>query len=252
MKDICQTFKELARQTWDTLATSRAVNYAMQEETFTDLHLLHLKLYHPEVKIINFTKPQEGINGADWEWWFRLPDGQWIGYRVQAKVLDVRSERFEQLYYRKDKSSVSQCDKLIAAAKADKTHPCIPIYILYVHSTAHPKTVQAEHGCSLLSAYKIRAAKGVKGISLADWHKDLSPWHELVCPDATDAKAWRTHINRFLDRQGISPKQETAEEFRVEGPPGYVRQGLNSDNGFTIADNNPHNLAGALIIDLRS
>lgn len=230
MKDICRTFQGLAQQTWDTLAVSRLVAYPMQEETFTDLHLLYLKLHHPEVKIVSFTKPQEGVNGADWEWWFRLADGNWVGYRVQAKVLDVRSERFEQLYYRKDKSSVSQCDKLIAAAKADKKYPCIPIYALYLHSTAHPKTIDARYGCSTVSAYRIRAAKGVKSTALADWHKTIRPSHELVCPNVA---------------------KEPADEFRVEGPPAYILQGFNNETDYVVADNNPHNLAGALVIDLR-
>ncbi|MES2829224.1 MAG: DUF6615 family protein [Bacteroidota bacterium] len=248
--NICQTFKDLAQKTWDMLATSRAVSYPMQEETFTDLHLLHLKQHHPEVKIVNFTKPQEGVNGADWEWWFKLPDSSWIGYRVQAKVLDVRTEEFAQLYYQKDKSSVSQCDKLIAAAKADKSNPCIPLYVLYLQTDAHAPSVHSEHGCSLVSAYEIRAAKGVKGKAMADWYKDIIPWHELVCPIVKDSKTWHNSIDRFLDRQSISPKKESIEQYRLEAPPGYILQGMNTELGLAIAESNPHDIAGAVIFDL--
>lgn len=183
--DICQSFKALAQKTWDMLETSRSVSYPMQEETFTDLHLLHLKQHHPEVRIVKFTKPQEGVNGADWEWWLKLWDGSWVGYRIQAKVIDVRSEAFEHLYYRKDKSSVSQCDKLISAAKTDKKNPCIPLYLLYLHTPDHLATINSQYGCSLVSAYKIRTAKGVKSNALADWYTDITPWHELVCPNIT-------------------------------------------------------------------
>ena len=247
--DICQTFKDIAQKTWDMLAASRAVSYPMQEETFTDLHLLHLKQHHPEVKIVNFTKPQEGVNGADWEWWIRLPDRSWVGYRVQAKVLDVRTERFAQLYYRKDKSSVSQCDKLIAAAKADKKNPCIPIYVLYLQTTAHALAVNNTHGCSLVSAYKIRAAKGVKSNSMSDWAADITPWHELVCPLVSKTN-WQDGIHRFTDRQGVSPKKESIERYFLEAPPSYIRHGMNTEFGVTISDNNPHDIAGAVIFDL--
>ncbi|MGF7078912.1 DUF6615 family protein [Mucilaginibacter sp. UYCu711] len=248
--NICQTFKDLAHKTWAMLATSRAVVYPMQEETFTDLHLLHFKQHHPEIKIVNFTKWQEGQNGADWEWWLKIPDGRWIGYRVQAKVLDVWTESFEQLYYRKDKSSISQCDKLIAEAKADKSNPCIPLYVLYLHSEDYPKYLTNDYGCSLISAYSVRSAKGVKTTALADWKDDLIPWHELICPKLGAGRSWVGSMRRFLDKAVAPPKEKSVGSFITDQPPVYVYQGLNSDYGLIQSDNNSHNIAGAVIFDL--
>ena len=67
---LCETFRSLAFRTFEQMGRARRVGHQPLEETFTDTNILELKDRHPaEIFCQTFTKPQEGINGADWEWW---------------------------------------------------------------------------------------------------------------------------------------------------------------------------------------
>lgn len=120
----CNTFQHLAADIWTLIERSRVAGMRLKEETLTDLNMLHLKLAHPRQVIIKtFNKIEEGTTGADWEWWFRL-GSRWIGFRVQAKILDIRDDSFHHLHY--PVASPAQCDKLIAQSRI---HPArIPLY----------------------------------------------------------------------------------------------------------------------------
>jgi hypothetical protein len=100
--DLCETFRLLSYETWGRLGRARRIGHQLLEETFTDLNLLELKDRHPtQVYTKVFTKPQEGLNGADWEWW--LTDSkrsEWLGIRIQAKVLDLTTDSFPHLHYK--------------------------------------------------------------------------------------------------------------------------------------------------------
>ena len=78
---LCGTFTSLAVRTFDHLGRARTVGYQPLEETFTDTNILDLKYKHPrEVYPHIFSKRDEGVNGADWEWWLtnRLRSN-WLG-----------------------------------------------------------------------------------------------------------------------------------------------------------------------------
>src|SRR5688572_13448409 len=99
---LCETFKNRSSSTWTLLSKAREVDSQLLEETLTDLNLLELKLKHPrEIITKSFTKPREGLTGADWEWWLTGPKSLWLGFRVQAKVLNLRSGMYEHLHYRR-------------------------------------------------------------------------------------------------------------------------------------------------------
>jgi len=72
---LCDTFRGRALWTWDMLARGRSVDCQIGEETLTDLNILELKIRHAsEVYTRTFSKPEEGLNGADWEFirvWYR-------------------------------------------------------------------------------------------------------------------------------------------------------------------------------------
>lgn len=71
MHNLCNTFQQLAIDTWKLLQESRSASYQVKEETITDINMLRLKRMHShQVRTITFTKHEEGLNGADWEWWF--------------------------------------------------------------------------------------------------------------------------------------------------------------------------------------
>ncbi|QMU72584.1 DUF6615 family protein [Streptacidiphilus sp. P02-A3a] len=59
----------------------------LQEETLTEDLLLDIAMEMApfDLKVEMFSKPREGREGADWEWWFG--GRQWFGVRVQAKRL---------------------------------------------------------------------------------------------------------------------------------------------------------------------
>ena len=97
---LCKTFKRRSLSTWNLLSKGRRIGTQLLEETLTDINLLELKLSHPsEVITTTFTKPKEGTTGADWEWWFTGSSGYWLGFRVQAKIIELQSSVFEHLHY---------------------------------------------------------------------------------------------------------------------------------------------------------
>lgn len=193
---LCDTFRSRALWTWDTLARGRSVDCQIGEETLTDLNILELKIRHAsEVYSKTFTKPKEGSNGADWEWWFTGSSGKWIGFRVQAKVIDIKTNSFKHLHYHKNKNSGFQCDILIKEAFSNKKFPMIPLYCLYSNWNTFSKVpwrcltyypVEESYGCSILSAFAVRYLRSFEKIKINT--KDLkfllnyiNPWHCLVC-----------------------------------------------------------------------
>jgi hypothetical protein len=231
---LCDTFRALSFRTWDVLAQSRRVGHQPLEETFTDLNLLELKVRHPfEIKTITFTKPQEGINGADWEWWLTdVGHSQWLGIRVQAKVLDLKTNEFKHLHYKKGK--IYQSNKLKSRCAAAGL---IPLYCIYVHFEGNPRfgmrcpsfpPANESYGCSItpISTIDLLRNNGLRK-NLGDIGQYCLPWHCLVCckgyggtslPD----RAWSFLIGAF----GIEPNPNPLNDVPVAGPrnapPDYV------------------------------
>jgi len=114
-----------AEWVWDKLRQARSVGFQINEESITDFVLLNFKACgKKQVVTHNFTRQEESRNGADWEWWFVRPNGQCIGFRVQAKVINLQSNGYNQLHY-KNKSGVAQTTLLIRDARK---HKAIPLY----------------------------------------------------------------------------------------------------------------------------
>src|SRR5690606_6329527 len=122
---LCETFRSLAFRTFDQMGRARRVGHQPLEETFTDTNILELKDRHPaEISCLTFTKPQEGINGADWEWWLTdTSKSKWLGLRVQAKVLHLDSNTFAHLHYKSGKSKTYQATKLKRESAKDGLIP---------------------------------------------------------------------------------------------------------------------------------
>jgi hypothetical protein len=183
---LCHTFRKLARETHDLLKAARGVGHQLLEETITDVNILELKRLHPrEIYCQTFTKPQEGIIGADWEWW--LTDStrsRWLGLRVQAKVLELKSDTFAQLHYRPKRGRAYQSTRLKAAAEKDGL---IPLYCLYAHppasATGWAKYGSGEeYGCALLQVKEVeRLRRRGKLTDFASVMCKTLPWSSLVC-----------------------------------------------------------------------
>src|SRR5262249_31533703 len=102
MGNVCQVFAEVSRGTWLTLENARTVEHQVGEETLTDFLILHLKTrLAGQVLAKVWRKPDEGLNGADFEWWLTGTSKLWLGFRVQAKVVALAANEFAHLHYAK-------------------------------------------------------------------------------------------------------------------------------------------------------
>jgi hypothetical protein len=253
---LCRTLEQIALRTWGLLSQGRSNSIQLGEETLTDLNLLALKAEHShEVRTHVFHKHAERKTGADWEWWFTGQSGNWFGLRVQAKVLDFRSNCFKHLHYGPRHSRKSQCDNLIESCAATNPSP-VPAYCFY--SQWQPGTVGTDlltlggacaielYGCALATAGVVLALRGGRGRAKRSELDHVipyaMPWHLLVCQkeNATGdlptraCAAWKEEANareqsllNSLDerrRNELRWKIQARELVRVwDAPPDYVR-----------------------------
>jgi hypothetical protein len=235
---LCDTFRSRALWTWDTLAKGRSVDCQIGEETLTDLNILELKTRHSsEIYSRTFTKPEEGLNGADWEWWFTGSSRKWIGFRVQAKVIDIRKDTFTHLhYYKKDKDKIRhyQCDSLIKNA-LQEPYPRIPLYCLYSNwvnisqlpwncATYYP--ADESYGCSILSAFTVRYLRDThrhKSTHLKNLFGYINPWHCLVCCRGYSQGDLPNRVFRYWRESILEIERGTFEEL-----PANIRQDVNN------------------------
>jgi hypothetical protein len=194
---LCHTFLTLAVETHDRLNAARSVGHQLLEETITDLNILALKSLHPtEIYCQTFSKPQEGINGADWEWWLTNPTrSRWLGLRVQAKVLELKSDTFAHLHYRPKRGRAYQSTRLKAAAEADGL---IPLYCMYAHPPASAAGwaihgSSEAYGCALLQVKEVeRLRRRGKSNDFVSVMSRTVPWSCLVCIDSAWPSDGRT------------------------------------------------------------
>lgn len=261
MTSLCNTFQRLALDTWDKIYQSRQVNFQLKEETLTDLNMLAIKTRHPnQVRTKVFTKPDEGKNGADWEWWFKGITNNWIGFRVQAKIINIESNKFEHLHYCSEIEDSEgktikeyQCDKLIKNALVDsKSHkPLIPLYCLFVqadnnlhdwHCGTFP-FVKDLYGCSLISAFQVQKYRNNNNAKkhLDDIKNNLKPWHCLVCCEGYGCENdLISNIQAYAKAQLIPQDnqdnnvQKIPQSFITKNPPGYVLEMLENENNDNV------------------
>lgn len=266
---LCETFRSLAFRTFDQMSMARSVGHQPLEETFTDTNLLQLKVRHPkDIHCRLFTKQQEGVNGADWEWWITDATGSsWLGLRVQAKVLNLEADAFLHLHYKSAKSRSYQLSKLKRECSKDGL---IPLYCLYTHEHPVPGAKVGHcgsfahspesFGCALLSAGEVEALQkaGETKDRVSVLNKAI-PWHCLVCcsgygGDHLPERAWallqkRLNVNvvRKRGRKTAHPTEQVQVGPR-SAPPEYVRAILEN----RPSDTSPSNARGVLIITGRN
>ncbi|UYZ58035.1 DUF6615 family protein [Hymenobacter latericus] len=248
---ICAAFSKASVDTWHRIQEGHTLGYYLGEETLTDLlirDLLRLRL--PAFDIEAFSKLKEGRNGADWEWWFQGSSGKWIGMRVQAKVIDEHSPRFEHLHYLCPGKTIPagtppekfyQSDKLIARAlKDDPACPRVPVYCLYSYWQSLPAVgtasvlswlplTDSSFGCSIMAAQKVRALRVPlkSGLitykcALSDTIKDSWPLQWLVCfPFGLTTECIATRVNYAL---GVMGAREPEINYLVDAPPAYINR----------------------------
>jgi len=268
----CETFKRLARQTWDLLNRGRTVGLQLGEEGLTDRNLLKIKISHPQtIYIYKYSKSEEGIEGADWEWWFLSSSDECIGFRVQAKVLNIFTQRYEYLHRSKKNPDTQvvtyQCDTLIHRASIAPYRP-IPIYCLYsswrrIRSKDFWPCGCIDYkrrlwGCSTVPAQivkHLRHQENRKGIN--DLLPFLQPWHCLVCCKAYGGNTLPDRVCHYwnsimakakMAAESIAPLEDIKWPAVIEplkSPPNHV-SGIIAGKPLDEAPDNM--LAGVFII----
>ncbi len=232
MMTLCETFRRQAFWTWEQLGRARQLHAHLGEESLTDFNLLEIRSRHSrEVVTRTFSKRDESVIGADWEWWLTGRSRRWVGFRLQAKVIDQHTDRFDHLHYTTP-AGRHQVDLL--CDRATKARPrCIPLYCLYTHwSSPRPRIpwrcgsyegTPESYGCSLVDAFYVRSVRSDPDTRRLDsLLPHMMPWHCLVCCEGYGGHdlpsralaLWRAAIRRPDVEFDIEP---------VEEPPRYVQ-----------------------------
>lgn len=248
--------------TWNRLREARTLDYQLGEESITDFLVLNLKKNGKKKFFIkSFTRHAESLNGADWEWWLTGNSGLWLGMRIQAKIINLKSMRYEHLYHKN--SQGYQVDLLINDAAHNGV---IPLYCLYTNWDVRmhrakplcPNCKQSirHYGTSVLSASKVKSFIPHKVNHINSLYLDIIPMHCILCPKPKNATGDLPERSfEYLQRNKLieSPmgnKEVSYKDFAKRQPPNYVTRLLNmqydvkvngEDNYEPIEDNLPVN-----------
>src|SRR5690554_1030718 len=222
---------------WNKLREARTLDFQVGEESLTDFLVLNIKKWGVgKISIDTFTRHAESLNGSDWEWWFTGPSGKWLGMRVQAKVLNVASEKYEHLHH-KNKHGF-QVDLLIKDAKKNGL---VPLYCMYTNWD--PKKYKASwqcntykptvrhYGTSILSPYEVKKIQCNKETRLSSVINSLKPMHCIFCCSGFGGKELPDRALSWLEGIGLLGDIEvnSIEEYLRDYPPYYVNQLLEGE-----------------------
>ncbi len=182
------------RDSFESHGVSGSVRFG--EETITDLVLMDL--YIQGYTLVHFkqtSKPDESMRGTDFELWLGSNQLGWFRFAIQAKKLDLRTDRYSSLT--QGNSNGQQIDLLERFAKLNCA---APLYSLYNHTDDANKSQHwhcctgrpdlKELGCTVTPSSNIRTAInewGGKNFKEIHRNRCTLPWKCLVsCP-----KVWR-------------------------------------------------------------
>lgn len=176
-----------AHWVWGRRATAKEHGFPFSEETVTETILLDLAAdYGDIIKIVPFTKPEEGKTGADWEWClYDAPKHRYLRFLMQAKVLDDQDKQYAHIDRYIGNSDNRQIDRL---AEVSSSRGVPALYAFYNHLTDSSR-VPTDHcpcwgcdecwGVSVAPLEAVRAAlpdkkfETLKAVSI--------PWLCLLC-----------------------------------------------------------------------
>ena len=191
-------FECLAEKTWFRLQASLDLDISQGEETLTDTNLLEIKMAAlKSVVVRKCPKDKERLTGIDWEWWIGSAKRGWRRYAVQAKKLNLKSLRYDQLGHCVDHTPQHRILEQYAI-----NHHAIPIYCLYNYLRRPSKKAQniwarhcclspvqiAQLGCTLTSLEHVQHALRTRGLRTFRFIHNKEgrtiPWRCLVkCPN---------------------------------------------------------------------
>lgn len=226
---IDKIFMRNSSWVWNNLRESRKYGLQLGEESITDFLILNLKkLAGKKLIVESFTKPKESLNGSDWEWWFTGPSGKWLGMRIQAKVLNLTSEKYEHLHHHNKNGQ--QVDLLIKDAFKSRM---IPAYCMFTnwdpakYSTpkkcnTHKASVR-HYGTAILSTKKVKEYRTSKVTHLSKIINDLRPMHCIFCCSAYGGSDLPSRALGYARAAGLLDSIEGKYDlFLQDAPPRYV------------------------------
>lgn len=156
--------------------------------------------------------------------------------RVQAKVLNLKTEKYEHLHH-KNKHGF-QVDLLIRDAKKNRL---IPLYCLYSNwepsrykaaweCQTHKPTVR-HYGTSILAPSVVKNLQSKNENRLSSVIGSLKPMHCIFCCKGFGGRELPDRALSWLDGIGILDEQEyfrtnKQDEYLLSEPPYYIRQML--------------------------
>ncbi|WP_170409911.1 DUF6615 family protein [Ruegeria arenilitoris] len=231
--------RQRAGWVWNEQGHAFRRGLCLQEETLTEMLLLRMAKDQARhgLRVRMFSKAEEKLNGADWEWFIRTPSCS-LGLRVQAKRLYLRSTKKD--YGGLDPKS-GQVNNLISMAGGNH-----PVYVFFNHaygvsSASFTSGGEAGYrgrsfwGCTIASAHKVKAANSnsLKKLKLV-----MKPWHHLVQPSGVCG------ANAILG----SPRSKT--QFAADNPDPQWLQ-LFQQTDFLQEYLEEHELAGVAYLDFK-
>src|SRR4051812_41648447 len=94
---LCAALRQLENNTWEELQAGYNCKQRLDEESVTSYHLMRLATAVPSIALEKHHRGREARTGADWEWWVGRP-GRYVGFRVQAKILNPARIDYASLY----------------------------------------------------------------------------------------------------------------------------------------------------------
>lgn len=210
-------------------ATSRNLEFSHRddvfvsygEETITESNLLELRRRHPQrVRLEMFTKHQEAVNGADWEWHI-------IGRRLSLKMR-VQAKRLQRngvlrVRHKVKSSGMQQRQLLIDNARAENMKAVYCIYCaepqrrIWTQGAVQGSVRPFQTGCLLADALDVPASTK----NLQQIEEKCFPWHFLfdqvtyVHTEAETGPVADDHITFVVS--GIAPIRTPVEGFVDRG-----------------------------------
>lgn len=236
IRGLCEDFVIQSRRTWNTIKKSESIHLNFSEESITDLNLLELQHKHPlDIITVKFDKPQESIEGADWEWGL-ISSSRYMGLRIQAKKIRSRTLCYPKLDYVTPGGS-RQIDELINRAKKDSP-PKVPFYVLYNYWDRNNYRARwlcplrrrdiRMLGCGIVEARALRTVVNQGKKRLFDIDGMMYPWSCLMCCrvyssgyKALPDRAFDFLSNVFGNQADFAYERD---EYVVEKAPWYIHE----------------------------
>lgn len=189
MNKLEEIFEILEFTTWDTLSNAHDHGIRYGEDAVTSTNLLALKNARSNRLVLQDTRIDEATKGCDFEFWVGSNADGWHRYAIQAKKLNVRSERYDSLDHKV--CGTPQINILETYARHNRA---MPLYCLFNHSPSHPSQSSRcpkfqqtrELGCSVTPSATVHRALKTRGARTFQWFHDRPetlPWTCLVrCP----------------------------------------------------------------------